>query len=378
MIHYLDNGATTYPKPESVYEAAARAMRECGGNPGRGVHPLALASLEAVYATREAVAALFGGAPERVVFTVNATEALNLAIKGLVKPGGHILISEMEHNSVRRPVDALKKQGCSYDLFSARGSADEILASIRRLIRPETCLIVACHRSNVAPLTLPVERIGALCRERNIRFVVDAAQSAGAVPIDMDKMKIDALCAPGHKGLFGIMGSGFVLFGGNVPDASIVPLLDGGSGLASYLPKMPDVLPERLEAGTLPVPAIAALGAGIEFVRKIGVEQIGKMETELLTAICDRLLSTGRVRIYGPTHAPGSALLFNVENRAPSEVSAYLSGRGICTRAGIHCTPLAHRLLGTPKGGAVRVSLSPLNTLQDADALRTAIREMPV
>ncbi|MGM9680732.1 MAG: aminotransferase class V-fold PLP-dependent enzyme [Eubacteriales bacterium] len=377
MIHYLDNGATTYPKPESVYEAASRAMRDCGGNPGRGVHPLALASLEAVYETREKIAALFGGSPERVVFTVNATEALNFAMKGLVKPGGHILISEMEHNSVRRPAESLRGQGCRYDVFSVRGSADDILASIRRLIRPETCLIAACHRSNVAPITLPVEKIGALCRERNIRFVVDAAQSAGAVPIDVEKMKIDALCAPGHKGLFGTMGSGFVLFGGNVPDASIATILEGGSGLASYLPGMPDVLPERLEAGTLPVPAIAALGAGIDFVRKIGVDQIGKMESELLTAICDRLLSTGRVRIYGPTHAPGSALLFNVDKYAPSEVSSYLSGRGICTRAGIHCTPLAHRLLGTPKGGAVRVSLSPLNTLQDADALRTAIREMP-
>ncbi|MGM9637365.1 MAG: aminotransferase class V-fold PLP-dependent enzyme [Eubacteriales bacterium] len=378
MIHYLDNGATTYPKPESVYEAACRAMKDCGGNPGRGVHPLALASLEAVYETREKIAALLGGSPERVVFTVNATEALNLAIKGLVKPGGHILISEIEHNSVRRPVEALRNQGCSYDLYSVRGTVDDVMASIRRLIRPETCLIVACHRSNVAPITLPIVRIGALCREKGIRFVVDAAQSAGSVPIDMEKMKIDALCAPGHKGLFGIMGSGFVLFGGNVPDASIATLLEGGSGLASYLPGMPEVLPERLEAGTLPVPAIAALGAGIEYVRKIGVEQIGKMESELLTATCDRLLSTGRVRLYGPTHAPGSALLFNVENRTPSEVSAYLSGRGICTRAGIHCTPLAHQLLGTPKGGAVRVSLSPMNTLRDADALRAAIREMPL
>lgn len=375
-MHYLDNGATTYPKPESVYRRAERAMHECGGNPGRGVHPMAMASLDAVYEAREAVAALFGGEPERVVFTHNATESLNLAIKGLAKPGGHILISEIEHNSVLRPVHALSGQGCTYDLYSARGNSEDVLASIRGKIRPDTCLIVACHRSNVAPITLPVERIGALCRERGVRFVVDAAQSAGSVPIDVERMKIDALCAPGHKGLFGLMGSGFVLFGKNVRDGEIATVMEGGSGLASFLPAMPDVLPERLEAGTLPVTAIASLAAGIDYVRQIGVEQIGRQESELLWAICDRLLSTRRVRFYGPLHVPGSAALFNVENRAPQEVSAYLSERGICTRAGIHCTPLAHKLLGTPKGGTVRISLSPFNTLKDADALRAAIREM--
>lgn len=375
-MHYLDNAATTYPKPESVYQRATEAIRQCGGNPGRGVHPLAMASLDAVYSAREAVASLFGGAPERVVFTHNATEALNLAIKGLVKPGGHILISEIEHNSVLRPVHALSKAGCSYDLYSVRGSADEILASIRSKIRPETCLIVACHRSNVAAITLPIARIGDLCRKQGIRFVVDASQSAGAVPIDLSRMKIDALCAPGHKGLFGLMGSGFVLFGKEILDGEIATLYEGGSGLASFLPSMPDVLPERLEAGTLPVPAIASLCAGIEYVRQIGPEQIGKTESELLWSACDRLLSTRRVRFYGPLRLPGSTAIFNVENRAPQEVSAYLADRGICTRAGIHCSPLAHKLLATPKGGAVRISLSPFNTVRDIDALWTAVREM--
>lgn len=377
-MHYLDNGATTFPKPEEVYRAAESAMRECGGNPGRGVHPLAVASMNAVYDCREAVAELFGGQPERVIFTVNATEALNLAIKGLAKPGCHILLSEMEHNSVLRPIEALRmgKMGISYDFYSVRGSAEEILASIRRKIQPNTRLLVACHRSNVAPITLPIGQIGKLCREKGIRFVVDAAQSAGAVPIDLEGMRIDALCAPGHKGLFGLMGSGFLLFGKSVRDGEITTLMEGGSGLNSALWTMPEVLPERLEAGTLAVPAIASLAAGIRVVRRMGVEAIGRQETAVLTAITDRLSTVRRLQIYGPVQAEGSALLWNIEGMPASQTAAHLAERGICTRAGLHCSPLAHRLLGSPKGGAVRVSLSPMNTLKDADALLSAVREL--
>lgn len=375
---YLDNAATTYPKPDSVYDALKQAACECGGNPGRGVHKLSLASANKVFQTREKIADMFGATPERVVFTQNTTYALNIAIKCLWNNrSGHILISDIEHNSVRRSVAAIcgrEDISSSFDFYSSRGTTDDILASIRSKIRPDTKMLIACHRSNIAPITLPVREIGNLCREKGIMFVVDAAQSAGSVRINMNACSIDALCAPGHKGLFGIMGVGFVAFSDKVSEECLSTLIEGGSGMSSEEIGMPKILPERLEAGTLPVPAIAALGAGIDYVQMLGIDQITSHENMLLSRGQDMLMSIGKCIVYKPVFAEGSAFVFNVVGRAPSEVSGYLDSCGICTRSGLHCAPLAHMRVCTPKGGAVRVSLSPMNTSADLDALYKAIR----
>lgn len=375
MLIYLDNAATTYPKPESVYQAAEKAMREGGGNPGRGLHPLALKSTEIVYRTREKVADLFGGNPERVVFTPNATGALNLAIKGLARPGSHILISDIEHNSVLRPVVSLAEQGVRYSIFSSSGSDQDILASIERNLHPSTCLLVACHRSNVAPITLPIEKIGKLCASKGIYFIVDASQSAGSVEISMDRMNIDVLCAPGHKGLFGLMGSGFALFGRHIRAEKIKTIWEGGSGIDSRLQVMPNVLPERLEAGTLAVPAIASLGAGIDYVRLRSIQEIAAYENKLLLELYDRLSEIRKVQLYCRSkEKEGTTLLFNVDGIDAEQVAMLLAKQHICVRSGLHCSPLAHQSLGTP-GGAVRVSLSPFNKREDLDSLYYAIQE---
>ena len=379
-MHYLDNAATTYPKPEEVYRQAELAMRQCGGNPGRGIHPQALASVRAVFDTREKIADMFGGTPERVVFVPNATYALNLSIKGLfVWNEGHILISDMEHNSVRRPVEALCRESggkIRYDTFSVRGRSEDVLAGIRSKLRPDTRMAVVCHRSNVAPITLPIKEIGRLCHDRGIRFVVDASQSAGSLRSSLPSCNIDALCAPGHKGLFGLMGSGFALFSDKVDQSEIRTVVEGGSGLSSVDPGMPTVLPERLEAGTVAVPAISSLSAGIDYVNRVGLDRIAAYESGLLLRAQEMLLSMRDVTVYGPIGNAGSAFMFNVGSKPPSEVAAALGEKGICVRAGLHCSPLAHKLLATPKGGAVRVSFSPLNDLSDCEALYKAVREV--
>lgn len=375
---YLDNAATTYPKPDMVYDALKQAACECGGNPGRGVHKLSLTSANKVFETREKIADMFGATPERVVFTQNTTYALNMAIKCLWNNrDGHILISDIEHNSVRRSVAALcgrKDISASFDVYSSRGKREDVIASIRSKIRPDTKMLIACHRSNIAPITLPIKEIGGLCRDRGLMFVVDAAQSAGSVHINMNACSIDALCAPGHKGLFGIMGIGFVAFSDRVSEERLSTLIEGGSGMSSEEIGMPRILPERLEAGTLPVPAIAALGAGIDYVQMLGIDQIASHENMLVSRGQDMLMSIGRCVVYKPVFAEGSAFVFNVVGRAPSEISGYLDSWGICTRSGLHCAPLAHERVGTPKGGAVRVSFSPMNTSADLDALYRAIK----
>ncbi len=369
---YLDNAATTFPKPEAVIRAVTEAMRYAGGNPGRGSHRLSTAAAELVYDCRTAAAELFGADPERVVFTENATHALNCAIKGLAEPGCHILIDNYAHNAVYRPVKALADAGLAeFDIYDASGDDEEILENIRRKLRPETRIVAAAHQSNICSHILPVEKIGKLCAQYGLHFVVDASQSAGHLPIDLAEMHITALCLPGHKGLFGPMGVGMLL---SAPDVRYRTILEGGAGIHSLDASMPEELPERLEAGTLPLPAIAGLLAGIRYVRRVGLEEIRLHECTLSAELTRCLNNIPGVTVYGESIGP--VVSFILDGSSPAETGAYLASRGICVRTGYHCAPLAHRTVGSIETGSVRAGFSWFNTMSDVHALADALENL--
>ena len=372
---YLDNAATTYPKPESVYRAAERCVREEGGNPGRSSHLLSRRAAMAIYSCREAVAELFGGLPEHVVFTVNATYALNLAIRALARPRSQILISGIEHNAVLRPVAALPS--CEYDVFDARGGDEAVLRSFLGKLTKSTSLVVCNHVSNLCGLTMPIDRIGAVCRQRGIPFVVDASQSAGRLPITLDGCHADAICAPGHKGLYGIQGSGFVIFADRYRErgGALRVFLAGGNGVDSLVTAMPDFLPERFEAGTLPTPAIASLEAGIREVLRRGVRRIGAYEEALGDRLRKGLATIRGVTLYG-AETGGGTVLFNAGSLPSEQVGEWLDEKGICVRSGFHCCPLGHRTLATPPHGAVRASVSMFTGEGEIDETVRAVREL--
>ena len=375
---YFDNAATSFPKPSCVYKAAERAICECVGNPGRGGHRLAAGSAEAVYEARESIARLFcSDTPERVVFTHNATEALNAAIKGFAKAGGEILISDIEHNSVRRPACSLVSRGCRVRVYRTYPDKDDTMRSFREAITKETCLAVACHRSNICSRELPINEMGMLCRQRDIPFIVDAAQSAGACTIDFEKTGASVLCAPGHKGIFGIMGGGFMIISGRVEPGDLATVTEGGSGVDSQSIGMPLLFPERLEAGTLPVPAICSMKAGADFIMNVGADEIGRRERAVMLAAKERLGSLkDKIELYTADENNGSVLLFNVKGRDPEDVAAYLDREGFCVRAGFQCAPLAHKSIGTPSCGAVRASFGYFNTKAETDALYKALKRI--
>ena len=368
---YLDNAATTFPKPTRVRDEVNRCLRDYCGNPGRGSHPLALAAAERIYLCREALSDLFGvGAPERIVFLQNTTHALNLAIKGLLHAGDHVLISELEHNAVRRPLLSMAaKRQITLDVFPVVGlSHGQLLQELESRITPATRAVVCTHASNICSIILPIGKIGALCRRLGLLFIVDAAQSAGILPIDMQKMCIDALAAPAHKSLYGIQGCGILALGEGVLP---VPLFEGGSGVDSLSGEMPAEPPERYEAGTLQTPAIAGLLEGVRSLPRD--DSILAHERTLFRLARERLTSLPNVTLYAPDRE-GAVLLFSKADVPSVEVGAQLAKSGICVRAGLHCAPMAHRALGTPKGGAVRVSFGRYNKRDDLDALWRALK----
>ena len=368
---YFDNAATSYPKPAAVVRAVTDAMRTAG-NPGRGSHRLAETAAELVYDCRAAAAEMFGAEPERVVFTAGTTHALNAAVKGLAEPGCHILIDNYAHNAALRPVAALASAGfAEYDVYDADGDEERVLADIVQKLRPTTLLLIATHQSNICSHILPVGSIGRLCREYGIHLIVDAAQSAGHLPVDLHSMNITALCVPGHKGLFGPMGVGMLI---SAPDVTYQTILEGGAGIHSLDAAMPEELPERLEAGTLPLPAIAGLLAGIRYVRQTGLQEICLHECTLTSVLTGCLREISGVTLYG--ESVGSVVGFNVAGYSPAEVGAHLASRGICVRTGYHCAPLAHRTVGSFENGSVRVSVSHLNRMTEIDRLVNAVRDL--
>lgn len=370
---YLDNAATTFPKPQSVTDAVNCAMIRGGGNPGRGSHRMSSHSASMVYECREMLAKTFSAPDaENVMFTMNTTYALNTAIKALVRRGDHVLISSMEHNSVFRPVRALADRGIvTFSIFDA--FAQDVLGEIKRHIRPNTALVVCAHSSNICGRVLPIGEIGGYLRSRRIRFVVDGAQSAGKYPISVTGDSVDALCLPGHKGLYGPMGCGVLVAGENFGGETLV---EGGGGINSLDEHMPDFLPERFEAGTLPTPAIIGLLAGVKFVNSVGVDTIRMREENLFRECSSRLAEMKRVVQYSDS----SVVLFNVEGVPAPRVCEALDREGVCVRGGFHCSPLAHRCLKTGDDGAVRVSFSYFNTRSEVirfcDILHNVLRSI--
>ena len=380
---YFDNAATTFIKPPAVADEVYRCIRYYCGNPGRSAHRISLEASKKVFECRTEAAELFGlDDPSRVIFTMNTTMSLNMAIKGLLHCGDHVIISDMEHNAVYRPIRHLADLGLiDFDIFNSRSGSetdngDYILNGIKKLIRPNTKLIVCMQASNICSAEMPIKEIGALCRQNKIRFAVDAAASAGHMPINIKDMCIDALCVPGHKGLYGPQGSGLLLLGESAePDT----LLEGGNGINSLEAGMSDILPERFEAGTVPTPAIAGLCEGIKAVRRAGVENIGNHEKALSKQLTEALLSVPGITVYAPK-VYGANVLFNLDGIPSDDVGAALDRVGICVRSGYHCAPLAHTTLNTPDGGAVRVSFGMYNTKKEvgifADEVRRLRREM--
>ncbi len=364
---YFDNAATTFPKPNEVIRGMFDCMKRYGGNPGRGAHPLAVAAAEAVFDARSEVASFFSSSrPENVIFTQNATHALNTAIFGTVKQGDHILISNLEHNSVLRPVAELYRQGtASYSVFDALQSDEETLENIKKSLRKNTRVIITAHASNVCPRILPIADIAHFCRSRGICYIVDASQSAGIYDISM-KCGISILCAPGHKGLYGPQGSGFCLFADDFDFSHFKPLLHGGNGYNSAKTEMGTLPPEAFEAGTVAVPNIVGLRNGIRYIKKTGIERIARHEQAVSDRIFERLANNNKIKLYLPKKRQGSVILFNADSISGTNLSVLLAKHGICTRSGLHCSPLAHEALGTGND-AVRLSFSAFNTISEAD-----------
>jgi cysteine desulfurase family protein len=374
MILYLDNAASSHPKPESVYLAVEEVLRKLGANPGRAGHTLALKAAQYISQTRQDLAELLSiPDSKRIVFTSNATEAINLGLKGLLNPGDHVITSSLEHNSVIRPLRALEKKGVELTIVTADSQGQLAPRAVEKAIQKNTRIIIVTHASNVTGGLLPVEEISALARKRGLLFMVDAAQTVGVLPISVEKMRIDLLAASGHKGLLGPQGTGFLYIG---PDVSLRPLIEGGTGSQSELEIQPDFLPDRLESGTLNTPGLAGLGAGINFLRQEGLETIRRKELFLSRILREGLKENKKIRIYGPGSAEErtSTLSFNVTGMNPQLVASILdTAYEIAIRPGLHCAALAHRTLGTFPEGTVRVSPGFFNTENEIESFLRAI-----
>ncbi len=372
MTVNFDNAATTFPKPPEVRLAVEKALVRYGSS-GRGSHPIAARGSELIYSARETIAQFFGAQPENIIFTANCTHALNLAIQGIMKQGGHLIISNLEHNSVARPVYALAKAGkIRYSIAEVSASDSETLERFAKLIRPDTKAIVCTMASNVTGQILPFRKIGALCQEKNICFIADGAQACGVLPVNIENDNINFLCTAGHKGLYGITGTGLLVSDGKF---SIPPLMQGGSGSLSALPEMPDFLPDALEAGTLNVIGAASLKAGIQFVQKKGVDNIFRTESALCEQLCQRFSGLPDVIVYrqpGANYVP--IVSFNLRNKKADETAAVLAKQGFCLRSGLHCAPLAHYALNTIESheGTVRFAPSVFSSMLHTNRLADA------
>ncbi|MDR2435410.1 MAG: aminotransferase class V-fold PLP-dependent enzyme [Treponema sp.] len=372
---YLDNAATSWPKPERVYAAADRVLREESGNPGRSGHALSLAAGRRIEETRLCLARLFGAArPERIVFTLNTTDALNLAIKGILRPGDHVITGSMEHNSVARPLEALRARGVEYTkipLCAVNGADPD---AVKAAIRKNTRLAVFGHVSNVSGTVNPVAEIGAICRERGIPLLVDAAQSAGSAPIDVERMNIDLLAFPGHKGLLGPQGTGGLYI---TEGLVLSPLREGGTGSRSEELVQPEGLPGRYESGTQNTAGIAALGEGARFIMEEGVEKTEGREARLASRLIGGLRDIPGITLYGPPEGPRrkGVVSITLAGIDPAQASLILDNAfGIAVRAGLHCAPDGHRTLGTlDRGGTLRISVGFFNTDEDIDRCVEAI-----
>jgi len=374
MVVYLDNAATTWPKPASVYQSMRDCMENFGANPGRSGHSMAVRAERMIDQTRELLAKFFNiSDPSRLVFTLNATEAINLGIKGLLKPGDHVITGSMEHNSVIRPLTLLSDHGVEVTKITV-SQADGISPDdVRNAIKKNTKLIVLNHGSNVTGTLNPIGEIGRIAHESEVCFMVDCAQTAGMFSVDVQEMNIDLLAFPGHKGLFGPQGIGGLYIGEGI---NLVPLKEGGTGGNSEAYYQPEQLPSRYESGTPNTPGIAGLSAGLKFIMNEGIEKIRSKEEGLVDQLLSGLQQIPHIILYGPqTHKNRAAVIsFNINNADPSDVSVVMEQIfNIAARSGLHCAPDAHKTIGTFKNGTVRVSLSYFNSPDDVNKCLEAV-----
>lgn len=375
---YLDNAATTFPKPPGVITKMEECMREYAANPGRGSHQLSMRSSRVLFEARSKLAKLFHVKnPDNLVFTQHATEALNLGIKGLLKAGDHVITTTLEHNSVRRPLEYLRKEiGIDITYVQADENGTFDVETIRPAIRENTRLIVVTHGSNLTGTLLPIREIGLLAKEHGIVFMVDVCQTAGIYDIDVENMHIDLLAFTGHKSLYGPQGTGGLYIH---PDLDITPLMQGGTGGYSELIEQPATRPDRYESGTRNTVGIAGLLAGVEFLEATGLDVIRQHEEALTERLHKGLLEIPGVTVYGPPLGVARSPLvsFTVAGFESHEVGFILDRNySICVRSGLHCAPLAHETIGTTEQGVVRASIGYFNTEEDIDALIAAVRDI--
>jgi len=372
-VIYLDNAATTLVKPPSVTQAISKAVSSCG-NAGRGAHSAAISASDVLFSCRETVGKLFGQPDtDQIVFTQNTTHALNIAIFGMMHRGGHCVISGYEHNSVVRPLCALRENGVTYSVVrSPLFEQEQFLEKFVSNIRPETKYAVCTHVSNVFGFVLPIEEIDEICWKKGIRLVVDAAQSAGSIPIKLSRLKATVcICAPGHKGLYGPQGTGILICRDG---AQLKPLFYGGTGSASKTLAQPDFMPDRHESGTQNIHGIAGLEAGIAYVLERGEASIFAKEKELIQYAAERLGSKDGIKLFFGESQSG-VLSFLSDRFSPETIVDFLGENQIAVRGGLHCAPLAHETLGTADG-CVRISVSDFNSMHDIDVLADVLEKL--
>lgn len=372
---YFDNAATTGKKPQSVINAVNYALNNLSANPGRSGHALSIKCADEVYKTRQKLADFFGAdGAENVVFTLNCTHSINIVLKGILKKGDHVVVSDLEHNAVMRP---LKKMGVNYDVAKVHRDDAKTVEEFKNKIRVNTKLVLTTGASNVTGKTVPIEEIGKICKMRGVYFCVDSAQTAGVFPINMQKMNIDYLCIAAHKGLYAPMGIGVLICRKPIENT----IIEGGTGTSSIDFLQPDVLPEQLESGTVNMAGIMGVSAGIDFVKKTGIENIRKHEFVLYNRLYSALIKIPNITVYADSpdinsYAP--VLSFNFTDVPSSKASQVLSDAGVALRGGLHCAPTAHKVLGTLPDGTLRASFSVFNTRQEVDTFISLCKDKKI
>ena len=376
---YFDNAATSYPKPPEVVKAVYDGIVRYGGNPGRSGHRMSLNAAKIIYNLREKAAEFFGIADcEGIILTKNCTESLNLAIFSVLKNGGNAIVSNFEHNSVMRPLEYLKNnRNCSYKVAKVSfNDSNFTVKTFEKLIDNDTKMIICTHASNVTGKIAPIKEISELCRRKNLIFCLDASQTAGIIPINMQKMGIDILCCPGHKGLFGPTGTGLLVLNLKM---ELSPIIFGGTGSVSVSLEQPSFLPDVAESGTLNVPGAAGLSAGITFINRVGIENIYAHEMELASYFYDKIANMPNILTYSDEPSANTSVAtvsFNVKGKACTDIADTLDRYNIAVRGGLHCAPLAHEFLGTSKTGTVRASFSYFNTKNEIDYLCNVLNRL--
>jgi len=377
---YLDNAATSWPKPPEVLRAMTDVLEKAGGNPGRSGHRLSIEAARVIYNAREDIAAFFNaGDPMRVIFTLNATSSLNMVIMGLLKPGDHVVASSMEHNSVMRPLRELESEGIELTVVPCAQDGSLSVKNVEQALKRNTRLVVINHASNVVGTIAPVAEVAKVAHKAGVLLLVDAAQSAGAIPVDVEPAGIDLLAFTGHKGLQGPPGIGGLIIGENVDVSQMKPLMRGGTGSQSELEEQPEQLPDKYESGTPNLTGIAGLHAGIKWLKERGIEEIREREKELVKMLYEGLSVIPKVNLYGTLNPEESVAIvsFIVEGKTVSEIGSRLDDEyGILSRVGLHCAPSAHRTIGSFPKGTVRLAPGVFSTKEDIQATLEAISEV--